>query len=147
MNEIEIYSNKYNLPVSMVSSVINIESGFDKNAVSRAGAVGLMQLLPTTAKDCADRIGMNFSEEDLCKANINIELGCFYLNYLMDIFDNNIVNVLCAYNWGLGNLQDWINNGNIDSCGTIINIPIKETKNYIKKYKLSKFVYNYFYGL
>ena len=143
--EISLYADKYNIDRYLVASVINIESGYDRYAVSSVGAVGLMQVLPTTAQDVAGRLKINIQEEDLYEPKINIELGVFYLSYLMDMFDYNIINVLCAYNWGLQNVKDWIAEGNIDNNGTIINIPVNETKNYIKKFRLNSFVYRDIY--
>lgn len=145
-DEIDTYATKYNLDKYLVASVINIESRYDKNSISNAGAVGLMQLLPTTAEDVSNRIGYEYDYDKLFDANTNIELGCFYLSYLLNMFDGNIINSLCAYNWGLSNVKDWIERGNVDESNTIINIPVKETQNYIKKYKLNKFIYDNIYN-
>ncbi|MGN0961452.1 MAG: lytic transglycosylase domain-containing protein [Christensenellales bacterium] len=145
-NEISSIASKYNLPESMIASVINIESGYDENAVSEAGAIGLMQILPSTAEDCAKRMNIEFVESDLYNKEINIEIGCYYLRYLLNMFDGNITNVLCAYNWGLGNVKNWIENGNVDNNGTITNIPVKETSDYLKKYSINNFVYKNLYG-
>ena len=129
----------------MVASVINIESSYRKDSVSNAGAIGLMQLLPSTAFDMAARLDMELTEEDLFNEEINIKIGCFYLSYLLEMFDNNITNTLCAYNWGLNNVKNWIIDGNVDESGTIINIPVKETKDYIGKFAVNKFVYKNIY--
>ncbi len=140
------YATEYELPKSMIASVINIESHYDKNSISSAGAVGLMQLLPSTAFDMAERLDIEIVYNDLFDEEININIGCYYLKYLMTMFDDNVINALCAYNWGLSNVKDWILLGNQDKNGTITNIPVEETNNYIKKYKNSKFVYEKIYG-
>jgi len=145
-SEIDFYSKKYGLDSSLVASVINIESSYDANAISSVGAMGLMQILPSTAYDIADRLDMDFEISQIYDEEINLELGCFYLSYLLNMFDYNTINALCAYNWGLSNVKDWINKGNVDASGTITNIPIKETYNYIKKYNVNKFVYKNLYG-
>ena len=142
---IDKYSQEYNLDKYLIASVINIESGYDSNSVSKAGAIGLMQILPSTAFDIADRIGIEIEENDLFNEEINIQLGSFYLRYLLDLFDGNINNTLSAYNWGLSNVKNWINDGNIDETGTITNIPVRETSNYLKKFKANKFVYKNIY--
>lgn len=144
-DDIVWYAREYDLSASMVASVINIESGYDENAVSKVGAMGLMQLLPDTAFDCAKRVGIEVTEEKLFDRDINIRLGCFYLRYLLDLFDGNIVNTLCAYNWGYGNVRNWISLGNADSKGTISNVPVAETKNYLKKYSVSHWFYQKIY--
>ena len=144
--EISKYADEFNIPTSYVASVINIESGYDKNSISSAGAIGLMQLLPSTASDCAKRLDVNFDEELLFDSEVNIKLGCFYLSYLLELFDGNWINTLSAYNWGYGNVRDWISYGNVDNNGTITNIPVKETKDYLKKFKLNLFVYEKLYS-
>lgn len=142
---ISLYSDQYGVDRYIVASVINVESGYDSNAVSNAGAMGLMQILPTTAQDVADRLDITIEENDLFDVDTNIKIGCYYLSYLLKMFDGNIVNSLCAYNWGLNNVKNWINDGNIDESGSITNIPVKETRDYIKKYNVSSFVYKNIY--
>lgn len=144
--EITLSVQEFGLSESMVASIINIESGYDSEAISKAGAMGLMQLLPSTAYECASKLNISIEEEDMFVQEISIRLGCFYIRYLLDLFDNNLVNTLCAYNWGYGNVCNWIASGNVDSEGTITNIPIKETRQYIRKFKVCRFVYKNFYG-
>ena len=139
---VDRYSSEFGLDKKLIYSVIKIESGFDKNSVSSAGAIGLMQLLPSTAKDMASRLGLEHETIDLFDERTNIMFGCFYLSYLLGLYQNNVVNTLCAYNWGLRNVNDWIQKGNVDKTGTITNIPVKETKVYIFKYKLTHTIYN-----
>ena len=140
-------SRKYNIEKHIVASVINIESRYDKKAVSHVGAIGLMQILPSTAEEIALKLGDDYEQIDLFDEETNIEYGCFYLRYLLDLFDGNIINALASYNWGLNNVKKWIKDGNVDESFTITNIPVKETKNYIKKFKSNSFVYNFIYGL
>lgn len=144
IDEINRFSKEYNLEPSMVASIINIESGYKEDAVSNAGAVGLMQLLPSTASDCARRMGLMLEDDSLYDVDINIRIGCYYLRYLLDIFDGNVTNTLCAYNWGLGNVNDWMTAGN-EKDGTITNIPVKETREYVRKYRVNKVVYGIFF--
>lgn len=142
---VDKYSSEFGLDKKLVYSVIKIESGFDKNSVSSAGAMGLMQLLPSTAKDMASRMGIKDETIDLFDEKTNIMLGCFYLSYLLKLYENNVINTLSAYNWGLRNVNDWINKGNVDKEGNITNIPVKETSDYILKYKFSYAIYDIFY--
>ena len=144
-SEVMHNAKEYNLSPVLVASVINIESGYDESAISKAGAVGLMQLLPETAYDCADRLGMSVTYEELFDKSTNLMLGCYYLRYLLDLFDGNLVNSLCAYNWGLGNVRSWIELGNVDENGTITNIPVEETRDYLKKYRVCSWVYEKIY--
>ena len=137
-------SEEYGVDRYVVYSLINIESSYDKNALSKAGAVGLMQLLPSTAEDIANRIKID-EEINLYDEKVNIRLGCYYLSYLIDMYDDNLINALCAYNWGLTNVNNWLELGNIDNSGTITNIPVAETKKYVSKfnrnYKIYKLIY------
>lgn len=135
------YSQEFNIDERLVYTVINIESGFDSDSVSKAGAIGLMQLLPTTAEDMAKKLKLDLDTMDLFDEETNIRLGCSYLAYLLELYDGNVINSLCAYNWGLSNVNNWISEGNVDPKGTIIKIPVMETKNYITKYRVNNWVY------
>ena len=127
-------ATKYNLSASVVASVINAESNFNKNAVSHKGAIGLMQILPSTAEWINSQIyNTDFSKELLKNPQINIEMGCFYLNYLSKKFDN-LTCVLCAYNAGETVVRQWLNNPEYSTDKqTLTKIPYSETNNYVKK--------------
>ena len=131
------YSVKYNLEPELVSSLIGAESGFDKDAVSNAGAVGLMQVLPSTAVEISNKLGVEYY--DLHSPRDNIEFGCYYLKYLLDYYKGDVVYSLCAYNAGINNVKYWDFNGDVDK------IPIKQTKNYVKKILRSYWMYGNIY--
>ena len=131
------YTKQYNLQPELISSLIYAESGFNKDAISGAGAVGLMQVLPSTATEIAEKIDK--TEYDLHNPNDNIEFGCYYLNYLLEYYKGDVVYALCAYNAGLNNVSYWNFNGDIEK------IPIKQTKNYVKKILKNQKIYELFY--
>lgn len=140
------YSRIYELDEYLVYSVICAESGFNKDAVSSAGAKGLMQLMPDTALWLKDKYNIETDPENLFNPDTNIMLGCCYLSYLMDRFDNNTNLVLAAYNGGEGNVKKWLNDEKYSSDGiNLTYIPYEETRNYVKKvstyFKLYKEIY------
>jgi soluble lytic murein transglycosylase len=95
------------LPADLVAAVIFAESRF-RDQESRAGARGLMQVTPQTAK-LIERLsgGSTFETDDLSDPEINIRYGTFYLRYLLDKFDQNPVAALAAYNAGETNVAAW----------------------------------------
>lgn len=112
---IETLAEEYQLPKALVHAVITAESAYDPKAVSHAGAVGLMQLMPGTA----ERYGVKNREDPLA----NMRGGTRYLRDLMDMFDNNLVLALAAYNAG--------ENAVIRSGYQVPDYP--ETQDYVKK--------------
>ncbi len=147
MDVVDKYANEYNLPTYMVMSVINIESGFNPTARSSAGAMGLMQLKLSTAKDMANGLGVEVDEVGIFDVDLNIMLGTKYLAYLLELFDGNETNALASYNWGLQNVRDWMSAGNVDASGTVTNIQVKETRDYLKRYGLNRFIYKNLHGV
>jgi len=120
---IDTYSKKYGVDPNLVTSIIKAESNFNPNAVSKAGAAGLMQLMPETAK----ALGIT----NIFEPKENIEGGIRYLKRLLDEFNQNLPLALAAYNAGPELVKE------------INDIPsIDETKNYVEKvlkfYKESK---------
>lgn len=122
------YAEEYDLELALVYSVIKVESDFKKDAVSKSGALGLMQILPSTAKWIAEELEVDYIRDIMFDPETNIRFGCFYLRYLFDKFHDKDV-VICAYNAGEGKVQDWINNGRLD----VSKIDYIETKNYLDK--------------
>ncbi|MBQ8762329.1 MAG: lytic transglycosylase domain-containing protein [Clostridia bacterium] len=143
-NEIEKYSNQYNLDPVLVASVINAESKYNEQAISKAGAMGLMQLMPSTAFWVAEKekIELN-SKEDLFIPEINIQLGCAYLNMLLNEFkDENTA--LSAYNAGSSYVKQWLKNEKYSSNGVkLTTTPYKETNAYIQKIAFNKRIYKF----
>ncbi|MGN1208067.1 MAG: lytic transglycosylase domain-containing protein [Christensenellales bacterium] len=137
----DINSPNENLNVSFVLSVIKAESGFDENAVSHADAFGLMQITMLTAKDEADRMGIEISRDDLFNPNINIKLGVNYLNYLFEHLQEKQL-VLIAYNAGINRLRTWQEEGELKTENGTYICPFVETTNYVKKVLKNEKIYN-----
>lgn len=121
-------AQKYNIDQTLIYAVIWTESKFDSDAQSAKGARGVMQLLPSTARWCADELDQDYYDDRLLDAEFNIKLGVFYLAYLMGKYDEK--EALAAYNAGEGNVQKW--NG---------EIKFKETRDYIKRVEFARKVY------
>ena len=128
LEDIKFATNKFNVSNALVLSVINAESSFNKNAVSSAGAIGLMQLLPSTAEFVAQKVGYK-QQIDLFNARCNIYLGVAYISYLQNCF-SSFDRVICAYNAGEGVVREWKD----DEDGYLI-IEYQETKKYLQKVK------------
>jgi soluble lytic murein transglycosylase len=128
------YSEMYGLDPYLVAAIIKTESGFDKDIVSSMGAVGLMQIMPNTGEWIAKQLNIeNFSAEMLKNEDINIEMGCWYLNYLRGELKHRN-EVLAAYNGGIGNVFKWLQDARYSKDGEVVDtIPFKETVRYIEK--------------
>ena len=107
-------SRKYSVSPGIVVSVIETESSYRYGVVSKAGAVGLMQLRPSTAKEVSKKYGIPYSgAKDLLKPEVNMELGVAYLSYLRSRFGHS-VHYLAAYNMGPTAMKSRINHGNYE---------------------------------
>ena len=116
----------------LVFAIIQTESSFNPDTISSKGAVGLMQIMPDTAKYVSDLYfgGIDF---DLFNPDDNILIGVTYLTYLLGKFEDKKT-ALSAYNAGEGNVKSWLENDEYSKDGkTLYNIPFKETQDYINK--------------
>ena len=125
---------------ALVLSIIRQESEFFRAAKSRTGALGLMQVMPATAKEVSRKLKIKYVKRDLLiNEKYNVQIGTYYLNYLLNRFDGSKVLSLAAYNAGPGKVKKWINNmgdprrKGIDPLIWIELIPYGETRNYLKR--------------
>ena len=131
------------LSPALVYAVMKAESNFKESAVSSAGAVGLMQLLPSTAQFIAERSGIPFLPERLFDGEYNTRLGCAYLAYLLERFEEETA--LAAYNAGEGTVQGWLSDPRCSEDGrTLFQIPYAETRRYLKKISFFRKIYGFF---
>jgi soluble lytic murein transglycosylase-like protein/TolA-binding protein len=142
------YSKEYNIDPLFVISMIREESGYDADAISHAGAYGLMQIMPVTGEDVAQRLKINsFEPKMLFEPEINIQIGTWYMKNLMDTFDNNHALVSGAYNGGQGRMKQWLEELNLSDMDEFIeDIPIDETRRHIKKVMDSYYIYKELYS-
>ena len=140
------YSQKYDLDPYLIYSLIKVESKFNPSAKSNKGALGLMQITPSTGAYIAELIGdSDFKKEMLYNPEVNIKYGCFYLAKLFDDFNGNLDCVLAAYNGGEGNVRKWLKEGKDGFNLKIEELPFDETRKYIIKVKRNYKIYNYIY--
>lgn len=137
---------------TMIHAIARQESQFDRAAVSRAGARGLMQLMPGTARETAGKIGLSYMLESLTEdPQYNIQLGSSYFQKLLNYYGGSYPLAIAAYNAGPGNVNRWINaNGDPrlpggDMVRWIESIPISETRNYVQRVLENAVVYEAMY--
>ena len=122
------------LDEAWVYGVMRQESHFQTEVRSSAGAMGLMQLMPATAKWVAQRIGMaDFQQSMVTDIETNIRLGTYYLRYVYDLLDNSPVLASAAYNAGPGRARQWRAPSAMEGAIYAESIPINETRDYVKK--------------
>jgi soluble lytic murein transglycosylase len=138
---------------ALLLAVSRQESEFNQFALSSAGARGLMQLMPSTAKHLAKQLKINYHPAKLTDdAGYNVRLGAFYLSGLLKNWDNNYVLALAAYNAGEARVRGWIRDWgdprspNVDVIDWIELIPFSETRNYVQRVLESVQVYRALLG-
>lgn len=142
------YSKKYGVDELLVYSIIREESRFQKDVVSPADAVGLMQLIPPTARTVARQIGINgFSTSMLTIPRINIEMGIFYFKQVLDQFNGDVELALASYNAGPHRAANWkVRFYGLEKDEFIEEVPFRETRNYIRRILRSYGAYKAIYG-
>ena len=141
-------SDSVNVEWALVHALIRQESRYDTEAISSAGARGLMQLMPGTAKEVAGKAGMSHQQSWLTsKPEHNIALGSRYLEKMLARYNGNYAMALAAYNAGPGRVDRWIGeigdprNPKVDLVNWIEMIPIYETRNYVQRVLEGVYVY------
>jgi soluble lytic murein transglycosylase len=141
-NYIIKYSNQFGVDSLLVKAVMKKESNLNPNVVSSKGAVGLMQIMPATALQIANQLNIRYySNKRLKEVEVNIMVGTYYLQRLLNYYNNNLILSLAAYNAGIGNVESWYKQ-NPEINKKIHKIPFKETKLYVRSviftYKIYK---------
>lgn len=146
INIINKECSEYNIDEYVILSVIKAESNFKPDAVSPKDAIGLMQLTLDTANWCAEKLNINdVQKSDLYVPEINIKLGVYYFNYLLDKYDD-FNTAVAAYNAGMGNVDKWLNDSNYSNDGKkLIKTPYNETNSYITKINNNIKIYKFLY--
>ena len=135
------------LDPALIAAVIYQESKF-RDRTSHAGAKGLMQILPSTAKFIARKSGgLTFELDDLANPQVNISYGAWYLRYLMRRYDRNEVLAVAAYNAGERNVDRWVRKaGGPKGFDATKDIPFPETRGYVDSVMKHRDDYRHRYG-
>jgi soluble lytic murein transglycosylase len=133
---------------SLANGITRQESSFDQNAVSWAGARGMMQLMPATAREQAGKLGVGYDSSKLYDADYNVMLGSAYFQRMLNTWDGSVPLAVASYNAGAGNVRKWIDaygdprSGRVDMVGWIEAIPYSETRGYVQRVIENSVVYD-----
>lgn len=147
-NDLTRYANANGLDPYLVASLIRQESEFNPQAVSRANAWGLMQLLPPVGKKLAKEVRLrHFKQEQLTDPTINIQLGTRYFRHMVDSFGGQVPYALAAYNAGSDRVKTWQGQGPYrDIYEFVESIPFSETREYVQAIMRNATVYRLLYS-
>ncbi len=147
-DEVHQMSFTTNVAPDLIYAVARQESAFAENATSSAGAMGLMQLMPATAKSTARRNGIKHRKKDLFKPEHNIALGAHYLSELLTQYQGNRILAAAAYNAGPHRVDRWLgrNPQDVSYDIWIETIPFKETRGYVQNVLAFSVIYGYRMG-
>jgi soluble lytic murein transglycosylase len=146
--EIEAEAARRGVDPYLVAGLVRQESMFNATAVSPAGAVGLMQVMPATGRSLARQVGVsNFSVNHLRDPDINIRIGMLFMAQLLQQYNGRLPDLLAAYNAGSGRLARWRafpEYGDDDLFAE--RIPFAETRDYVKIVQQNRRIYAAIYG-
>ena len=143
---IEKYCHRYCVDRDIVLALIKAESNFSENAVSHASAKGLMQLTESTFFYCMEKIDHHVKNADIFDPEQNIHAGVWYLSFLLDKYNGNIINAVAAYNAGLANVDNWLASPKYSYDGKNLHtIPFGETERHVSKIIKYKKIYSLLY--
>ena len=146
-DEIDKVANNTKLEPNLIYAVARQESAFSEKARSSAGAMGLMQLMPATAKQTAQKSGVPYRINDLYSPEHNLHLGSYYLNQLLEKYNGNRILATAAYNAGPHRVSKWLKDrGDLPFDVWIETIPFKETRGYVQNVLSYSVIYAYRLG-
>jgi soluble lytic murein transglycosylase len=144
---VEREAREFGLDPFLVVGLIRQESAFDPDATSRAGARGLMQLMPTTADELARRLGVDWSDDLLGVADANMHLGVAHLSALLRHYDGRVIPTLAAYNAGGTPVARWLRFPEANDPFLFVErIPYVETRGYVRTVLRNRAIYEALYG-
>ncbi len=142
---VNFYAESYGVPKELVYAVILTESRFRPNAVSRAGAAGLMQLMPETYRETAEKLGRVPDPDAVFEPGMNLCCGIFLLSELYAKYRDWEL-ACAAYNAGETAVDRWLADPTLSEGGRLTHIPYRETAEYVKKVREAAEAYRKLYG-
>jgi len=145
---IQQYAQENALSPYLLAAVVRVESRFQVRAYSSRGAIGLMQIMPDTGRWVARQMGWEDLDPDLLyDPATNLRLGSWYLDWLRQDFDGNLLAALAAYNGGRRHVKEWLASGLWDgSWAGISQIPFPETRNFVRRVVRDERIYRLLYS-
>lgn len=144
-DSIVTYAHREGLDPLLVAAVARVESKFYPRARSNQGALGLMQLMPDTARLAAGHLGLPFEPDRLYNPDYNLRLGSWYLARLLEEF-GDVNPALAAYNGGRGHVHEWLNGGVWDgSYANLRQVPFPETREFVRRVRQDYRIYRFLY--
>ena len=132
--EIRAVAEEFSLDPAYVASVVLAESSFDAQAVSSAGAIGLMQVMPATGEWIAGKLDEAFDAQRLYEPEVNLRYGCWYLRFLLDRYDGDMRTASTAYHQGQGRVDEWLQDPQYSQDGrTLTAISSAVTDTYVSR--------------
>lgn len=142
---VENYAEEYQVDPYLVHALIHTESRYQEDAVSPAGAMGLMQITEDTGQFIAKRLNLtDFKTEDLLDPETNIRMGIYYLSYLEESFPLKETR-LAAYNAGPNRVKEWLQDESLSDGEVLTDIPFEETRNYVERVTFREKIYRILY--
>jgi soluble lytic murein transglycosylase len=145
--QVDRQAKDHGLDSAWIYAIVRQESAFSVDARSSAGAIGLMQLMPRTAKEVATKTAYrSFEVNDLLQPEVNIELGAAYLNQIYRRLQENPVLATAAYNAGPSRVMGWLPDQPLATDVWIETVPFRETREYLKRVLAYTVIYNHRLG-
>ena len=120
--EIRQAAAEFSLDPAYVASVALAESSFDAGAVSSVGAIGLMQIMPSTGEWIAGKLDEAFDAQRLYEPSVNLRYGCWYLRFLLDRYDGDMRTASTAYHQGQGRVDEWLQDPEYSEDGKTLSV-------------------------
>ncbi len=144
--EVEAAAEEYDVPPVLLYAVLHTESGFDPDAESDAGALGIAQITPETFEWLQTKTGETLPTDALYEPETAIRYSAAFLSLLLSEFDGDIPTAVAAYHAGRGQVNAWLSDTRYSADGkTLIDIPARGTNHYVYKVQRAMRIYQNLY--